>query len=137
VKNQITAKVEFSFKGEVFSPSAIIDLDQVMAQQDPQPSFHLMIAQKNKIDTFSYLYEVMEQAEIVFADAQGIATEFLNDHRFNFSALQDAWHETKLEQMYQEIAATEMGADALDRHPGLKNALVKAYELGKKGRLQP
>jgi hypothetical protein len=133
MKNQITAKVEFSFKGEVFSPSATIDLDQVMARQDPQPSFHLMIAQKNKIDTFSYLYEVMEQAEVIFTDAQGIATEFLNDCSFNFLALQDAWHESTLEQMYQEIADTEMGADAFDRHPGLKNALVKAYELGKKG----
>ena len=135
MKNQITAKVEFSFKGEIFSLFAVIDLDRVMAQQDPQPSFHLMIAQKNKIDTFSYLYEVMEQAEIVFADARGIAAEFLKDHSFNFSALQDAWRETKLEQMYQEIAATEMGADALDRHPGLKNALVKAYELGKTNRM--
>ena len=132
MKNQITAKVEFSFKGDVFSPSAIIDLDQVMAQQDPQPSFHLMIAQENAIDTYSYLYEVMEQAEVIFTDAQGIAAEFLNDGSFNLLALQEVWCEAKLEQMYQEIAVTEIGADALTQYPGLKNALVKAYELGKK-----
>jgi len=42
------------------------------------------------------------------------------------------WCEAKLEQMYQEIAVTEIGADALTQYPGLKCALVKAYELGKK-----
>jgi hypothetical protein len=132
MKNQITAKVEFSYKGEVFTPSTIIDLDHSMAQQDLLPSIHRMIAQKNKIDTYSYLYEVMEQAEIIFTEAQGIAKDFLSDSGFDFSAFQGALCETRYDQMCQEIAAEEMGVDDLDKYPGLRNALIKAYEIGKK-----
>jgi hypothetical protein len=132
MKNQITANVEFSYKGEVFTPSTIIDLDNTMAQQDLLPSIHRMIAQENKIDTYSYLYEVMEQAEIIFTNAQGLAIEFLSDTNFDFSAFQGALCETRHDQMCQEIAATEMGVTDLDKYPGLKSALIKAYALGKK-----
>jgi len=132
MKNQITANVEFSYKGDVFTLSTIIDLDNSMAQQDLLPSIHRMIAQENKIDTYSYLYEVMEQAEIIFTNAQGLTTQFLSDTHFDFSAFQGVLRETRHDQMCQEIAATEMGVNDLDKYPGLKSALIKAYELGKK-----
>ena len=132
MKNQITAKVEFSYKGDVFTPSTIINLDYSMEQQDILPSIHRMIAQENKIDTYSYLYEVMEQAEIIFTNAQGLAIEFLSDTNFDFSAFQGALRETRHDQMCQEIAAEEMGIDDFDLYPGLRNALIKAYEFGKK-----
>jgi len=132
MKNQITAKVEFSYKGDVFTPSTVIDLDHSMAQQEILPSIHRMIAQENKIDTYSYLYEVMEQAEIIFTNAEGLAIEFLSDTNFDFLAFQGALRETSHDQMCQEIAAAEMGVDDLDQYPGLRNALIKAYEIGKK-----
>ncbi len=132
MKNQITAKVEFSYKGEVFSPSTIINLNNTMEEQDLLSSIHRKIAQENEIDTYSYLYEVMEQAEIIFINAQGLAIEFLSDNDFDFLAFQGALRETRHDQMCQKIAATEMGVDDLDQYPGLRNALIKAFEFGKK-----
>ena len=132
MKNSITANVEFSFKGDVFTPSIIIDLDHSMEQQDLLPSIHRMIAQENKIDTYSYLYEVMEQAEIIFTNAQGLAIDFLSETNFDFLAFQGALRDARHDQMCQEIAAEEMGVDDLDQYPGLRDALIKAYEIGKK-----
>jgi len=130
--NSITASVEFSFKGEVFSPSAVIDLDRAVSQQDLMSSIHLIIAQENKIDTYSYLYEVMEQAKIVFDHPQGTAVDYLSDGIFDFSGFQTGLYGAKLDQLCQEIALTEMKVDDLNQIPNLKKALRKAYELGKK-----
>jgi hypothetical protein len=130
--NSITANVEFSFKGKVYSPSATIDLDQTIKQQDLLSSVHLIIAQENQIDTYSYLYEVMEQADIVFDNAQGIAVDYLSDGVFDFSGFQANLYEAKLNRLCREIAHTEMKVDDLNQISGLKKALRKAYELGKK-----
>jgi hypothetical protein len=130
--NSITASVEFSFKGEVFSPSAVIDLDRAVSQQGLMSSIHRIIARENEIDTYSYLYEVMEQAEIVFDDAQGTAADYLSDGVFDFSGFQAGLYEAKLDQLCREIVRTEMKVDDLNQIFGLKRALRKAYELGKK-----
>ncbi len=130
--NSIRARVEFSFKGEVFSPSAVIDLDRAASQQDLMSSIHLIIAQENKIDTYSYFYEVMEQAEIVFDNAQGMAADYLNDGVFDFPGFREGLYESRLNRLCQEIARTEMKIDDLNKIPDLEKALRKAYEMGKR-----
>jgi hypothetical protein len=71
MKNSIDVHVEFSFKGEDYSLTSNIDLDQFMENGSSFPSFHAILARDNKIDTYSYLYEVMLETGIRFANAQG------------------------------------------------------------------
>jgi hypothetical protein len=131
MKNSIEAHIEFSFKGETYALASHIDLDQLMEHEQSFPSFHAILARDNKIDTYSYLYEVMLETEIRFANAQGIAADFLGDGEFDQEGFISAWQESKVLTLLQPIAARELGIANLDQHQGLKNALIQAYKLGR------
>jgi len=132
MKNSIDAHIEFSFKGETYSLSSNIDLDEFMEHEHSFPSFHARLARDNQIDTYSYLYEVMLETEIRFDHAQGLAADFLSDGDFNQKAFIAAWQENSVLALLQPIAMRELGIANLDLHQGLKNALVQAYNLGKR-----
>lgn len=132
MKNSIEAQIEFSFKGKTYSLSSHIDLDELMEHGHSLPSFHARLARDNNIDTYSYLYEVMLETEIRFANAQGLAADFLSDGDFNQDAFMAAWQEKRILALLQPIATRELGIADLDQHQGLKNALVQAYNLGRK-----
>ena len=131
MKNSIDAHIEFSFKGETYSLTSHIDLEQFMEHEHSFPSFHARLARDNKIDTYSYLYEVMLETEIRFANAQGLASDFLSDGDFNQGAFITAWRDNKVLALLQPIAARELDIANLDQHQKLKNALVQAYNLGR------
>ncbi len=132
MKNSIDAQIEFSFKGETYSLTTNIDLDEFMEHEHSFPSFHARLARDNKIDTYSYLYEVMLETGIRFANAQGLAADFLSDGDFNQGAFITAWQENRVLAQLEPIAARELGIANLNQHQGLKNALVQAYNLGKR-----
>lgn len=130
MKNSIDVHIEFSFKGETYSPFATIDLDEALGHHGALPPIHALLAEKNGIDTYSYLYEVMEQAEIVFDNARGLATEFLINGEFDAEAFAARGEENRIIGRLQTIATREMGIDDLDQHQPLKKALFQAYRLG-------
>ena len=63
--NQITATIEFSFKGETHRPSVELDLDQLMQQYGTIPPLHRMLAALHNIDSYSYEYEMLEAEDII------------------------------------------------------------------------
>lgn len=130
-KNSIDAHVEFSFKGESYSLSATIELDDFSAPGASLPSLHAILARKHGIDTYSYLYEVMQEEEIHFDNAQGLAADFLADGDFDLDAFVARRQELKTLDLLQAIATRELGIDDLAQHHALKNALFQAYELGR------
>jgi len=132
MKNRIDAQIAFSFKGENYALTSNIDLDQLMEHDQSFPSLHAILARDNKIDTYSYLYEVMLETEIRFAHAQGIAAVFLSNGEFDQEGFISAWQESKVLTLLQPIATRELGIANLDQHQGLKNALIQAYKLGKR-----
>ena len=132
MKNSIDAHVEFSFKGEDYSLTSHVDLDQLMENGSSISSFHAILARDNKIDTYSYLYEVMLETGIRFSNAQGIAANFLSGGDFNQEGFISSWQENRVVGLLQPIATRELGITDLDRHPSLKTALVQAYSLGKR-----
>ncbi|PWB57835.1 MAG: hypothetical protein C3F18_03560 [Nitrosomonadales bacterium] len=131
MKNSIDAHVEFSFKGETYAPSATIDLDDLLEHHGSLPQIHALLAEKHGIDTYSYLYEVMQETEIIFSNAEGLAAEFLINGEFDMETFAARWQENRILGQLQAIALRELGVDHLDRHPALKNALFQAYRLGK------
>lgn len=130
MKNSIDASIEFSYKGEDYSYTASIDLDQLLLQHGSLPSFHVILARLHDVDTYSYLYEVMEATDIAFSNPAGCAADYLIDGEFDPSALAADWHTAKVGALLQPIATRELGITDLNEHPGLKRALIAAYSLG-------
>ena len=132
MKNTIDAHIEFSFNGAAYSLDSNIDLDQLMEHDQSFPSFHALLARDNNIDTYSYLYEVMLEAEIRFVNAQGIAANFVRDGDFDLEEFRTAWQDHKVIALLQHIATSELGIADLGQHQSLTSALVQAYKLGKR-----
>ena len=137
MKNCIEAHIEFSFKGETYSLSSSLDLDQLLELHGSLPPIHALLAKEHGIDTYSYLYEVMLETEIEFTNAQGSAVNFLSDGNFNLDAFAAGWQNRKVLALLQPIATSELGIADLDQHEALKNVLLRAYELGKEAAARP
>jgi hypothetical protein len=134
MKNSIEAHVEFSFKGEDYSLSSTIDLDKLLEHHDSLPSLIAILAKEHGIDTYSYLYEVMQEADIEFRNAQGIATDFLVHGVFDRTALETNWNDLRILSLLEPIASHTLGIADLNQHEALKNALIMAYNLGRESR---
>lgn len=129
--NTIDASVEFSFKGEDYTYKTSIDLDQLLRKHDSLPSLHAILAQRHGVDTYSYLYEVMQEAEIEFSNPQGLAADYLVNGEFDQTALTTNWQAVKTNMLLTPIATSELGITDLNLHPALKRALISAYNLGR------
>ncbi|MDH5786328.1 MAG: hypothetical protein OEZ16_12085 [Chromatiales bacterium] len=131
--NSIKARVEFSFKGETYTPEAVIDLDKVIAADQDLTRLHAKLAQMNGIDPYSYLYEVMESSEIHFSNATGSAAAYLNSEgQFDFEGFRAAYGQSGTPSMLQ-IARQHMQIDNLEQIEGLEAALLAAYQAGREG----
>jgi hypothetical protein len=131
-KNTITARIEYSFKGEDFDHSTFLDLDLLLNQHADFPELHEIMAAQYGIDSYSYLYEVMQESEIEFTDPTGYAMDYMVDGVFDVHALADNWHNQKAAVLLQPIASRELGIEDLNDHRALKSALLAAYNLGRR-----
>lgn len=131
-RHTIDARVAFSFKGEDYALTSCIDFDQLHYQDGSFPSIHAILAKEHGVDTYSYLYEVMQESEIEFSNPQGIAARYFEDKAFDYAGFSNDWHEQKAIEQLQPIALRELGIANLDEHQSIRNALVQAYKLGRK-----
>ena len=130
MKNSIDARIEFSFKGEDYDLFSRIDLDALLSERASCPSLHEILARDHHIDTISYLYEVMLEAEIEFSNAQGVAADFFSDGHFDQVAFASGWQDHKIALLLQPVAKRELNIDDLAQQTDIRNALVQAYKLG-------
>jgi len=130
MSNNITASVEFYFKGVKFADSVEVELDQHMQTAGKTPDFFPLLANAMNIDVYSYEHEMMQAEEILFSHAQGLAADYVNEGVFDSSAFEAAWIENKIHENLQEIAQRELSIDGLHQQPELKTALLEAYRLG-------
>lgn len=131
MNNRIDARVVFSFKGETYTPSATINLDAMMEEAGHLRDFHSLLAKENNIDTYSYLYEVMDAHAIQFDNATGLAKSCLIDGQFDIKEFEHLWREEKELEILRAIARRHLEVDDLEQHPELKTALREAYNAGK------
>lgn len=130
--NCIDVLTEFSFKGENYLCSACLDLDELLHKHEDLPVIHELLAHKHGIDTYSYLFEVMLEADLEFSNPRGYATRYMKDGKFDLAMLDEDWTKNRTQLQIKSIAATDLGIDDLDQHPALKRALFEAYTLGRK-----
>ena len=129
MNNSLEIQVEFSYKGKDHVFSEAVDLDEIFKKCQTWPSFHEILAKNNDIDVHSYLFEVMEQADLVFVSATGLASEFLKNGHFDLEGFSGKWREERALDLLRPIALQELGME-LDSIPGLKAAMLEAYRLG-------
>ncbi|MDX8378465.1 MAG: hypothetical protein R8K48_00195 [Gallionella sp.] len=132
MKNSIDARVDFSFRGENYGYKTQIDLDLLLQQYDAFPSLHVILARSHEIDTYSYLYEVMLEAEIEYSNPQGYAHNYLIEGKFNATTLATSWQHDKITVLLRTIVMQELNISDLNLHPALQRTLVATYHLGKK-----
>jgi hypothetical protein len=131
VNNTIDAQVIFSYKGETYNYSAHYDLDQMMSSHGALPNFHLALAREHKVDSYSYLYEVMMAHEVEFSNAEGLASGCLDGTYFDVATFEKLWCEQKEYRVLQEIAVRLLQIEDLENAPEMKAALLEAYAAGK------
>ncbi|MEQ1590400.1 MAG: hypothetical protein ABL902_08610 [Gallionella sp.] len=131
MKNSIDVRVEFSFKGENYDLISHIDFDIRSPVELDNLALYQILAREHSIDTISYLYEVMQEAEFEFSNAQGIAADFLQDGIFDTDSFSRHWQEQQLVKLLQPIAQRELNITDLTQSQDIKNALVQAYKLGR------
>ena len=132
MKNIITASIHFSFKGKELSPSLTVELDQYLEGAGSFPNLCSLIAQANNHDLYSYEYEMMQEAEIKYSDAQGLVAEYINEGQLDVEAFEAAWTENKALIKLLAVAEEHMNITDFSQHIELKKALLEAYMLGKR-----
>lgn len=131
MKNSIVASIVFSFQGATHGPSITIDLDATMKTHGYVPDLHGAIAQANNIDTYSYLYEVMESQDIEFSQPTGLAERCCLAGVFDTEEFARLWHRQQALSVLGPIARQYLNIDDLEQHPALQAALTAAYDAGK------
>lgn len=130
MKNTIDAHIEFCFKGETYDLSSTLDLDQVLDKFPDLSSMHIVLAVEHGIDTYSYIFDVMLVEDIRYDNAQGMAADFLSDGEFDFDGYIAQHSKSQALIALGVIAAQELGVEDLEKSPQLKQALLRAYQLG-------
>lgn len=131
MKNTIRAQANFSFKGEAYELDTVIDLDCCSGNSDEMPNFHRYLAREANIDTYSYLYEVLESYDIKFSDATGLAAQYCHDGYFDWFEFEKARREECDWDRVRSIAQSTLGSRDLDADPLLKSALLAVFNAGK------
>ncbi|MFW5426267.1 MAG: hypothetical protein ACKE8G_03955 [Methylophagaceae bacterium] len=130
--NHITATIEFNFKGETLTPTAILDLDTLMQQHGAIPPLHQMLAKSHNIDAYSYEYEMLLGEDVQFSNAKGSALDFMqDDSSFNQLAFEQHWHENQILHTLAPMIKQQLDIDDIDQHPKFKSIVIAAYQAGK------
>ena len=131
MENRITATIPFDYKGERFSPSAEINLDDIMSREMDISGIYLSVANHNQIGLYSYEYEVLLSSEIIFSNPQGIAQKFTRDGRFDLGQFRVEYHQEMALEELATIARKHLEVDNLNERPDLKAALLDAFIYGR------
>lgn len=130
MKNSLTATIEFHFKGELFTPSISLEIDNYMQSRGGLPDLCMLIAKENQIDLYSYEYEMMQGESIKISQAEGLVADFIVNDTLDVNAFVQAWHEQSALNDIHAIVERNMGINDLQQHPELKNTLLEVYHLG-------
>ena len=130
--NKITATIPFSFKGNDYKPSITIDLDEYSVNHDDFSTLFHQVATENKIDSYSYEYEVLESSPVFFSQPTGLAKDFLiNENHFDLPGYKQKAQENEIINTVSAIAKERLDIDNLNTEEELKKALMDAYLAGK------
>ena len=132
MSNHITASIEFYFKGEKITSSIELDVDPHMHATGRLPDLYPLLARAIDLGLYSYEYEMMQAEEISYDNAKGLIAEHVNEGLLDYEAFHKSWSENAVIEKLQDIAKQYLSIDDINQQPDLKNALIAAYQQGKK-----
>ena len=106
-------------------------MDQHMHASGELPDLYPILARAMNVGAYSYEYEMMLAETIVFSQAKGLIENYVNDGILDLAAFNTVWSESIIVEKLQDIVRQHLAIDDLEQQPGLKNALLEAYNLGK------
>jgi hypothetical protein len=133
MKNTLRVQVDYSFKGENFNPSILLEIEEFAKHNRNFAGLYRKIAQHNKIDTYSYAYEVMETSTLIFSDPKGNIVDFVDNGSCDLAAYKRYLKQDKMYEALEKIAADILGVNDLftPDNNKIKAALVSAYRAGR------
>ena len=132
MNNTIVATIPFDFKGKHHTPSAKIDLDNLIESGQELTSIYSAVATQNKIGAYSYEYEVLMSSDIIFSQPEGLAKHFFDDTDFDLNRFREEYHDQKVLHRLESIAREHLQIDNLEQNPALKRALLEACKYGER-----
>lgn len=130
MKNTIDVHVAFDYKGESYTPQMTLDLDALMEGDGGFPSVYMLLAKVHGIDTYSYQYEIMQDTDLIFDNAQGLAATCLDNGVFDQAAFVARWRDDQVLGLLQPLVQRELDIADLSEHAGLRSVLLQTYHLG-------
>ncbi len=130
MKNTISVRANFDFKGQHFTPSMEVDLDEYSRSHEDLDSLYPLLANKNEIGHYSYEYEIMCSYDLEFSDATGLAINFVHDGKFDFLGFLQARGEAEILEKVATIARKHLSIDDLASKPELQTTLLESFRLG-------
>ena len=132
MKNIITASIEFYFKGEKYSPTLTLELDDYMQASGSMPDLYPLIAAGNNIDLYSYEYEIMQAEPIRVADAQGLVANFVANGALDTTAFELAWQEQLIRTTIRQIVTQHGHSHILEQYPEFEQTLIEIYRIAER-----
>ncbi|HDK37985.1 MAG TPA: hypothetical protein ENG92_03100 [Thiolapillus brandeum] len=132
MKNTVQVSATFSFKGETHTPAITLDLDQFLDHNRCLEDIYPLLAREGGFGHYSYEYEMLLSAPLVFDQPRGLAKDFLADGKLDLEGLYKAWQQEKLISELTDIARQHMGVKQLQDIPGLRETLLSIHALSKK-----
>ncbi|BBP01481.1 hypothetical protein [Sulfuriferula nivalis] len=129
MKNTVEVYTEFDYQGASFKPTMTLDLDVYIKSLEDISAIPVLLAKANRIDSYSYQYEILLDSPLYYSNATGLAAEFVVDAEFDFAGFLAANSEGNLVSQLQKIAQQELGIADFSEHASLKQALLRAYHL--------
>jgi len=130
-KHTVKASVAFDFKGEHFSSSVSIDLDDFFRTSKDLSHCYVELGKAIGFDCYRYEYDVMESEVIHFSEPTGIAVDFVENGELDWLGLERAWQDHGGMVVIADIARKKLGIEDLDGEPQLAEALLAAYRAGR------
>ena len=130
--NTVTASIGFDFKGQHFSASTEIDVDNIIYHEDFFSSVYLTIARDNNIDIYSYQFEIMTDQNIAFSNEKGCAVGCIINGELDMKMLREN-HQTK-DYLTSIDKIISQHIPQNKRCKEITIAMKEAYLLGKKSK---
>ncbi len=129
IKNLITVKMNFGYKGEEFIFEAVEELPLHLGSLlEFSESIPRKIALANGVDTYSYMFEAMECNPIEVIKAEGYVSRFMQGDSVSLEQFIADCNGITIDTLMQHIAEMHLPEQA--GSDDLYQALMAAYAIG-------
>ena len=129
IKNLITVKMNFGYKGEEFVFQSVeelpLHLDGLLEFAESIPR---RMARANDVDTYSYMFEAMECTPIEVIKAEGYVSRFMHGDSVPLGQFIAECNEVTIEMLMRHIAEMYLPEEA--DNDAMYLALMAAYAIG-------